>query len=173
MKFIKYAVGLVIALSVIPMVVVAVVKLDEPRLQTVEFEVVDWDSGTNTITFSENTFNDIHSLGILDVSGYTTYVSNLLMVSVNDVELIEPYMVKSDDEYIFLSDEDSYDWAALFIYNTAMTDSYTPTVGDKWTMTFEVSIMSPLVKLLVGFVPLIFVGGILLFMLNKRKKEVF
>jgi len=39
-------------------------------------------------------------------------------------------------------------------------------------MTFDVhKPLPPLVKLLVGFVPLIFVGGILLFMLNKRKKE--
>ena len=43
MKFIKYAVGLVIALSVIPLVVVTVNKLDEPRLKTIEFEVIDID----------------------------------------------------------------------------------------------------------------------------------
>ena len=44
---------LVIALSVIPLVVVSVNNLEQTRLRTVEFEVVDWDSGTNTITFSE------------------------------------------------------------------------------------------------------------------------
>ena len=169
MKFIKYAVGLVIALSVIPLVVVSVNNLEQTRLRTVEFEVVDWDSGTNTITFSENTYNDIHTLVIYNDDND---VSNLITVKLNDVELGDflLYTNTTRDLYDF-SDDNSNDWEGLTVNDIATSQGYIPTIGDEWTMTFEVSIMPPLVKLLVGFVPLIFVGGILLFMLNKRKKE--
>lgn len=171
MKFIKYAMGLVIALSVIPLVVSTVNNLDTPKLKTIEFEVINDDGGF--ITFSNNTYNDIHSLEILDDIDGGTVVSNLLMVTMNDVELIDPYMWYNDEYMFFLSDGGSYDWTGLLTYdNTVVSEGYTPTIGDTWTMTFDVSKpLPPLVKLLVGFVPLILVGGILLFMLNKRKKE--
>ena len=166
MKFIKYAVGLVIALSVIPLVVVTVTNLDASRLKTVEFEVID--VGDITFTFSENTFNDIHSLII-----YTdNIVSNLITTTVNDVEVVGvtlSYVTK--ENFFSLADSESIHWEELKDTNIAYADGYTPTVGDKWTMTFEVSIMPPHIKLLIGLVPLIFVGGILLFMLDKRKKE--
>ena len=174
MKFIKYAIGLVIALSVIPMVVVAVTKLDEPRLKTIEFEVVDYDSGEGVITFSENTFDDIQILALCDDDDDDYPIINLISVVVNDVELIKPKLFYKtvSTEYIFMDDNDDYTWYGLVDTNTANPDGYTPTIGDKWIMTFDVHRpLPPLVKLLVGFAPLLFVGGVLLFMLNKRKFE--
>ena len=167
MKFIKYAVGLVIALSVIPMVVVAVTKLDEPRLQTVEFEVVDIDD--TVITFTDNTYNNIHSLAIVDD---LNAVTNLITTTVNGLELVNDSLVYLTPGYNFSDANDDFAWYDLTDTNTTNSDGYTPTIGDKWTMTFDVSTkMPPLIKLLVGFAPLLFVGGILLFMLNKRKFE--
>ena len=169
MKFIKYAVGLVIALSVIPLVVVTVTNLDAPRLKTIEFEVVDYDSGEGVITFSENTFADIHSLAILDTNND---VNNLITVTLNDLNLINPQLTFHDNEYNYYDDDSSNDWEYLDDTNNASADSYNPTIGDKWTMTFDVSTeMPPLIKLLVGFAPLLLAGGVLLFMLNKRKLD--
>lgn len=170
MKFIKYAVGLVIALSVIPMVVVAVTKLDEPRLKSVEFEVIDYENGV--ITFSDNTYNNIHALTIVDnaeLGGY--YVTNLITTKVNDIEFTDFGLFSNTGEYNFVDGlDDVYSWDELYELNQANTAGYQATIGDKWEMTFEVpSSTPPLVKLLVGFAPLLFVGGILLFMLNKRK----
>lgn len=164
MKFIKYAVGLVIALSVIPMVVVAVTKLDEPRLKTVEFEVVDYED--EVITFSENTYNNINALAIPDVNNDVT---NLITTKVNGIEIIPiSFTTNNDGNYIFSLN--NYGWEDLDNLNIAGSIGYSATIGDKWEMTFEVpNPTPPLVKLLVGFAPLLFVGGILLFMLNKRK----
>lgn len=169
MKFIKYAVGLVIALSVIPLVVVTANNIDTSKLRTVEFEVIDIVNDTTSPIFSENTFNNIHSLAIVDGEN----VTNLFTVTVNDVELLETTMLYDHDlnYYYFATLDDSFSWDELNDSNTARSAGYTPTIGDKWTMTFEVSIMPPHIKLLIGLVPLIFVGGILLFMLDKRKKE--
>ena len=171
MKFIKYAVGLVIALSVIPMGVVAVNKLDDPVLRTIEFEVVDYVKIVDAIRFSETIFNDIHSLMIYDS---TNNVSNLISVRVNDIELtyISLSYNPNDNYYNFNRDNGDYGWKTLNVTNAAKAVTYTPTIGDKWTMTFEVpNPTPPLIKLLVGFAPLLFVGGVLLFMLNKRKFE--
>ena len=172
MKFIKYAVGLVIALSVIPMVVVAVTKLDEPRLKTIEFEVLDYDSDTGVVTFSDNTFNDINSLAILEANeefeGYF-YVTNLITTTLNGIETTNVTLEYSNNAYNY--DDNDNEIASLTNDNTAQTGTGA-TIGDKWTMTFDVSTeMPPLIKLLVGFAPLLLAGGVLLFMLNKRKLD--
>ena len=169
MKFIKYAVGLVIALSVIPLVVVTVTNLDAPRLKTIEFEVEEID--LSNVYFSENAYNKIHALAIVDTNGN---VSNLVNVKLNGVD-------ESSFTLNFDTDDDSYyyvgpggtDWTTLINDDTAEKDDYNATIGDKWTMTFELPKppLPPLIKLLVGFAPLLFVGGVLLFMLNKRKFE--
>ena len=166
MKFIKYAVGLVIALSVIPMVVVAVTKLDEPRLRTVEFEVVDIDGISITVT--DNTYNNLLLYSTLD----GTEVTNLLSVKLNDLEQPNCKLWFEPNDYFVYTDDNDNDWTDLIDTDIFCTEGYTPTIGDKWTMTFEVpNPTPPLIKLLVGFAPLLFVGGILLFMLNKRKLD--
>ena len=171
MKWIKVAIGLVIALSVIPLVVVSVNNLDTPKLKTVEFEVIDIDN--DTLTFSENTYNDIHSLAIVNNNNS---VSNLITIKVNGVELLSismSYDINDMEDYKLFFIE-GIKWESLTDDKTVdiSNSEYEPTIGDEWTMTFDVAKpLPPLVKLLVGFVPLIFVGGILLFMLNKRKKE--
>ena len=169
MKFIKYAVGLVIALSVIPLVVVTVNNLDVPRLQTVEFEVEDVD--LSNIYFSENTYSDIYALAIVDTNGD---VSNLVNVNVNGVDEVGTLKFNNADDSYYYIGSGGTDWTTLINDDTAEKDDYNATIGDKWTMVFEVSKptpLPPLVKLLVGFAPLLFVGGVLLFMLNKRKFE--
>ena len=170
MKFIKYAVGLVIALSVIPMVVVAVNKLDDPVLRTIEFEVIDIDVDANLIIYRENTYNDIHSLIIID----NINVVNLVTVKINDVDILDFNLYYNTDNTFILNDSiegDEY-LKSLNDDDVSVVADLQPTIGDKWTMTFDVSKpLPPLVKLLVGFVPLLLAGGILLFMLNKRKYE--
>ena len=165
MKFIKYAVGLVIALSVIPLVVVTVNNLDAPKLKTIEFEVLDVDDFT--ITFSENVYNDLHSLAIVD----DDIVSNLISVKINDLDRTDIAMTFINDKFTY-SDSNGIDWIDISINNTFTSEGYTPIIGDTWTMTFNVSNpLPPLVKLLVGFIPLLLASGILLFMLNKRKLD--
>lgn len=173
MKFIKYAVGLVIALSVIPLVVVTVSNLDAPRLKTIEFEVVDFDSEEDLVTFSDNTYNNLYTLAIF---GDDNYATNLIIVKLNGIEMIGGSISFSDSNsdvvYIFSEDDALYGWVSLDDTNTAEVAGYNPTLGDKWEMTFEVPRpLPPLIKLLVGFVPLLFIGGVLIFMLNKRKLD--
>lgn len=173
MKWVKVAIGAVIALSVIPLVVVTVNNLDTPKLKTIEFEVIDLNIDDNFVTFSENTRNNIHSLAISEEGK----VINLITVTVNDVELetVVMYYYSPSGGYSFEVGETLY-WTDLTDSNTNTADlpGYTLTVGEIWTMTFEVSNpLPPLVKLLVGLVPLIFVAGVVsyLFVKTKTKEE--
>ena len=168
MKFIKYAVGLVIALSVIPLVVVTVNNLEAPRLITIEFEVVDVDELDVLYTFSDNTYNTINNYAQFDELGYST---NLVNVSINGINYTDGTLQIYEDETLAYYTDTSY-FGGLSDTNISDILEYEPTIGDKWTMTFEVPrSLPPLIKLLVGFAPLLFVGGVLLFMLNKRKLD--
>lgn len=178
MKFIKYAVGLVIALSVIPMVVVAVNKLDQPKLKTVTFEVVGVDIVEETITFSDNTYTDLYNvpkvLSEFDpITNEVDIVTNLITARFNNYTLDDIVFIFNHETEIFsVNNTDDYDWYDLSNNNIASDNGYLSIaqVGDKWQMTFEVpSQVSPLVKTLIGFAPLLFIGGVLVFMLNKRK----
>ena len=174
MKWIKYAVGLVIALSVIPLVVVTVNNLDTPKLKTVEFEVVDIDDIDNTsITVTDNTYNNLLLYSIVDEEDDEGTVTNLLSVKLNDLEQPDYTLWLDSDSLFGYIDGNDNSWDGFDDTNNFISDEYLATIGDKWVMTFEVSIMPPLIKLLVGFIPLLLASGILLFMLNKSKKEVF
>ena len=166
MNWVKTAIGAVIALSVIPLVVITVNNLDTTKLKTIEFEVIDLNVDDNLVTFSENTFNDIHSLAISEESK----VINLITVTLNDVKLVPADMYYSSQGGYSIMFGEFNSWTDLTGTNIADLSGYTPTVGDTWTMTFDVSKpLPPFVKLLVGLVPLIFVAGVVSYLLVKTK----
>ena len=165
MKWVKVAIGAVIAISVIPIIAIAVNNLDTPKLKTVEFEVVAIDDLSITVT--DNTFNNLLLYSIVD----DETVTNLLSVELNDLEQTQYVLRLGSSGRFDYNDYNANDWGELDDTNTLTSQGYSATIGDKWTMTFEVSIIPLRVKLLVGFVPLIFVAGVVSYLFVKTKKE--
>lgn len=167
MKFIKYAVGLVIALSVIPLVVTTVNNLDT-QTYTISFNTsdtfMDIDTYDLLLDLIQNDMIDSVSPSSIEYSGsgvdpdfdFSSITYN------NDLERINIVYTNTDAED-----------AIVTIYNNRSIESDASIPVENVDITIQSKTVGvetpPLVKLLVGFVPLLFVGGILLFMLNKRK----
>lgn len=172
MKFIKYAVGLVIALSVIPLVVVTVNNLDTPKLKTVEFEVLDVDG--KTITFSDNTYTNINNSAVFDDS---RNVKNIKSLSLNNGAITDFTLYNQNETYnleFITINMETIEIFAIDNTNVGMLGDGFLNNGDILTVTFEFPVtIPPLVKLFIGFVPLIFVAGVVsyLFVKTNLKKE--
>src|SRR5690554_4605336 len=102
-------------------------------LEKVEFEVIDIDVDAYLIIYSENTYNDIHSLTIVD---YNDEVSNLITVKLNGNELLGLQLFYEGRPYLLVGDDDYYYFDMLSPDNMSVIADYEPTIGDNWELTF-------------------------------------
>lgn len=101
-------------------------------IETVEFEVIDIDNGT--ITFSENTYNDIVTYAVLE-NNYI--VPNLVNVTLNNITLDVILTVSSEDGVLLeTSDTLEYYFINMNGSNIALVADLDLTIGDIWEMTF-------------------------------------
>jgi len=178
MKWIKTAIGAVIAISVVPFVVLSVINikksLEETKKITITFEM-DHENpyGTNifdhTLSYDEvidyvekgytitNLYDYTHDITITITDWYFNENDSLIMVDNNSVKY----------NLIFDSGLMSISYSYLSIYNAITSDivlmdiilTKNPSKNDKLTAT------------LISFVPIIFVGGIILYFYKPLKRR--
>ena len=177
MKWIKTAIGAVIAISVIPLVVLSVINIKksfETEKITITFEmdhenphganifdhtlsydeVIDYVEKRYTIT---NLYDYTHDITITITDWYFVENDNLIMFDNNSVK----YNLYFDSGLMMIS----YNYTTIYnaiAPNIVLMDiilTKNPTKNDK------------LVATLISFVPIIFVGGVVLFFYKPFKKN--
>ena len=178
MKWIKTAIGAVIAISVIPMVVLSVINIKkslETEKITITFEMdysqKSWNNYIFATTLSYDKLIDYVEKGytITNLYDYT----NDITITIINWNLENPDFLKMFDNnsveyrfnfgYGFMSIHDSYD----SIYNANARDIELMDIILTKTSIKNVN----LVVTLISFVPLIFVGGVVLFYYKPFKKD--
>lgn len=171
MKWVKVAIGAVIAIAVVPMIAISVSNLTQEKVreEVVTFEVLTLSTVTN------GTYNLIDEYVIFDFDEFGAgYSSNVISVKVNDDTLVDGSIGLGETDVRITDDSGDYD----FLVNsddTITSEGYNIQVGDVWEITFEVTqapILSGISATLLLLAPLIFVSGILYFIYNNKQEGI-
>lgn len=178
MKWVKVAIGAVIAISVVPIIALSVFNLTQEKVkeEVVTFEVLTYSDLSGTIT--QGTYDEIRLYAIINIdiiTNITSYKKNGIEtdsikdnnINRNRIELYWYTNNENDDTILVVSNDDS------FIEEESVSS---PVVSDTFEITFEVTTppaVSGVTATLIALTPLIFVGGVLSYFLVKTnlKKE--
>lgn len=171
MKWIKIAIGAVIAIFSISVITTTVYKMTQPTEVIKEVSIeIDYNEGTYSPI---STFNDIEKYSILDnnlVLNVSIYIDNEIAHNI-DMYLFSPYNLTLIGP---LPDSSGY------IDCTIEYDGSVIIEGGTWThdmvikFAFEVSQPPQLTgtnATLILLIPIVFIGGVLLYFYKPLKKE--
>jgi hypothetical protein len=168
MKWIKVAIGALIAIISIGIIATGVYKMtqEKVRVEVVTFEVVNDDPPT----FSNGIYQSLLDLSELDDDGFVT---NITSMKINGLLFTKPIVFVSDiATYNIMPDSTGYyDIDAIDIDDTFRSAGYDVVIGDTFEITFEVTQPPHLTGIsatLILLTPIIFTGGILIYLLKKQ-----
>lgn len=171
MKWVKVAIGAVIAIAVVPMIALSVFNLTQGQLGE---EVVTFTINVTDETYSPNVLNDIAEFGITNESGYFT---NVIEVKLNDVITNDLNIGYDDNTNIFniysigLDGSDSFDSNGDYLIGDGVFQD-----GDVISITFDevtqAPILSGVTATLLLLAPVIFVSGVLYFIYNNKQEGI-
>ncbi len=180
MKWVKVAIGAVIAIAVVPMIVTSIRYISEPTTEYIEYSgeydvafTINYDGGIYNI--DDGTFNLLY---LLTNEGDDI---NLVNVTRNDVNVpIEEFTYITGQNYNNFGFTDSNYEYIFEIKDDDTLGGYPTLQNDQWVFTFDVEnilipiteppSLSPTIITLLSLIPLIFVSGIL-FNIYKLKRE--
>lgn len=185
MKFLKYVIGIIIGISVIPIIIVTIDKVTEPVDKTINFNIV-YDVEDTIHRLDPNVYDDLVLL--MEVSDnllLPNQVTNLVSIIVDDVDILsdeEDFVIIYDDTMgeidLKLHDDDEY-WDTIKNDNTVIIGvdntlliNYTDSIYDgiSMSLTFKVPAeIPPLVLVMLGLIPTVFISGILYVIFKKTK----
>jgi len=173
MKWVKVAIGAVIAISVVGLIVGAVNSIITPKPIIIEFEIINIDD-TNTVIYSPTTlrstlYNIVNNYGTETATGTTSYEFTYN----NDVYVVQLY--EGIPEVHFSNSTKEYD-ITINNDNIMLTgvNLNAFSIGTYHIVTdINTNSLSPSIITLIGLVPLIFVAGVVsyLFVKTKTKEE--
>lgn len=185
MKFLKYVLGIIIAISVIPIIIVSIDKVTEPVNKTINFNIL-YDEDNEVHYLDPNVYDDLVLLmEISDKPSLPYQVINLVSIKVDDVDILsneEDFIITYKDSTgvikLMLHDDDEYydtiknDNTVIVGYDDTLLINYTNNLNEcvSMSITFRVPIeIPPLVLIMLGLIPAVFISGILYVMFKKQK----
>ena len=166
MKWVKVAIGAVIAILSIGIIATSVYGMTQETLKE------------KVVTFEIVTFSDFS--GTTDIDVYTL-IDNYSVLEGNNVINVKSIKVNNNDEgSIIQLQDDNYaifggNYSIVIKPENVIQVDGTPTpveVNDVWAITFEVTQppqLSGVSLTLILLIPLIFTGGVLAYLLNKQE----
>ena len=169
MKWVKVAIGAVIAISVVGLIVGAVNTIITPKPLTIDFEIIDT-SDIENVVYSPNNLKDKLVDIAIEYGDYTNNSYRYLFIYDNNNYII--FYDINDDTVTFYDYTNKYD---MIIHdNYIMVTGYELDefpIGSYHIETGNTNSLSPSIITLIGLVPLIFVGGVVSYLFVKTKKE--
>ena len=175
MKWIKTAIGAVIAVFSISIIATSVYGMTQERVgeEVVTFEVLTYDSGSGTVT--SGTYDKLEMYSIKEYDEfYNIIVTNVTSILINGVETLSEnfYMGYNDVEgYYDLYDTNEENNDVIHLDDTLETSLEAITLNDTVSITFEVTQPPHLtgsVATLILLTPLICIGGFLIYLFRKQ-----
>lgn len=185
MKFLKYVLGIIIAISVIPIIIVSIDKVTEPVNKTINFNIL-YDGDNSVYYLDPNVYDDLVLLFEIDDDDPVGFVDNLVSIKVDDKDVLsidEDFVIIYNDTIgdikLMLKDDDEH-YDTIKNNNTVIVGnadtlllSYADSLNDNVSMsiTFKVPVEIPtLVLVMLGLIPTVFISGIL-YVIFKKQNE--
>ena len=171
MKWVKVAIGAVIAISVVPIIALSVFNLTQEKVRE---EVVSFTLNVIADTYTPiNAFDDIILYGNENVIGY---FDNIIEIKYNNIVTNDYRLGVSDPNNITIASISLDGFDIIDIDGNYIIVDGIFSNNDTLEITFEVTtppVLSGVTATLLALTPLIFVGGVLSYFLVKTnlKKE--
>ena len=181
MKFLKYIISIIIAISIIPIIIISVNKITSPPDKTINFKVV-YDVEDTIYRLDPNVYNDLVLLMEID----DDIVNNLVSIKVDDYDIlnfVEDFCIKYNDstgDIRLMRSDDSEHYDTIKNNNTVifaeLGEGILYDYADNGnnisvSMAFKISNkIPPLVLVMLGLIPTVFISGILYFIFKKQNE---
>ncbi len=176
MKWIKTAIGAVIAISFVPFVVLSVINIKEP-LETTEEITITFEMDYSRDSWDQYMFE--HTLRYDELIDYVEkgYTITNLYDYTNDINItITNWYFRDSNNDLVLVDNNSVEYQFLFDVSVMAIDNSYDSIYNAFACDIELmdiiltknpTKIHKLVATLISFVPLVFAGGVVLYIYKR------